>query len=84
MNFFPALGAGDNVLPGKHAYSHVNALSSAARAYLSLGTTGHLRAAERGLDFIEAQSYATGGWGPGEHFIDPRAGRSAPACGINR
>ena len=72
--FFSALGAGDNVLPGKHAYSHVNALSSAARAYLSLGTMEHLRAVERGFDFIEAQSYATGGWGPDEHFIDPSSG----------
>jgi DUF1680 family protein len=72
--FFSALALGDNVLPGKHAYSHVNALCSAARAYLSLGTAELLRAAQRGFDFIEDQSFATGGWGPGEHFVDPGGG----------
>ena len=34
--FFGALARGENALPGKHAYSHVNGLSSAAQAYLSL------------------------------------------------
>jgi DUF1680 family protein len=72
--FFAALAAGDNVLPGKHAYSHVNALSSAAQAYLSLNTVMHLDAARRGFAMIEAQSYATGGWGPDEHFIEPDSG----------
>ncbi len=73
-DFFAALAAGDNVLPGKHAYSHVNALSSAARAYLSQGTVMHLDAARRGFAMIDAQSYATGGWGPDEHFIEPASG----------
>src|SRR5215472_16789632 len=31
--FFKPLSEGENVLPGKHAYSHVIALSSAAKAY---------------------------------------------------
>jgi hypothetical protein len=73
-DFFAALARGDNVLPGKHAYSHVNALSSAAQAYLSLDTVMHLDAARRGFAMIEAQSYATGGWGPDEHFIEPGSG----------
>jgi DUF1680 family protein len=73
-DFFAALAAGDNVLPGKHAYSHVNALSSAAQAYLSLHTVMHLDAARQGFAMIEAQSYATGGWGPDEHFIEPGVG----------
>ncbi len=73
-DFFTALAAGDNVLPGKHAYSHVNALSSAAQAYLSLNTVMHLDAARRGFTMIDAQSYATGGWGPDEHFIEPGSG----------
>jgi DUF1680 family protein len=73
-DFFSALAAGENVLPGKHAYSHVNALSSAARAYLSLNTVMHLDAARQGFAMIEAQSYATGGWGPDEHFIEPGIG----------
>jgi hypothetical protein len=73
-DFFSALASGDNVLPGKHAYSHVNALSSAAQAYLSLNTVMHLDAARQGFAMIEAQSYATGGWGPDEHFIEPVSG----------
>jgi DUF1680 family protein len=75
--FFAALARGDNVLPGKHAYSHVNALSSAAKAHLSLGTPMHLAAAQQGFDMIAAQSFATGGWGPDEHFVIPGSGALA-------
>ncbi len=73
-DFFAALARGDNVLPGKHAYSHVNSLSSAAQAYLSLASPMHLAAARRGFEMIAAQSFATGGWGPDEHFIVPGSG----------
>jgi DUF1680 family protein len=72
--FFAALARGENVLPGKHAYSHANALSSAAQAYLSLGTPMYLAAAQHGFDMIAAQSFATGGWGPDEHFVIPDSG----------
>ena len=75
--FFAALARGDNVLPGKHAYSHVNALSSAAKAHLSLGSPMHLAAAQQGFDMIAAQSFATGGWGPDEHFVIPGSGALA-------
>jgi len=73
-DFFTALARGENVLPGKHAYSHVNCLSSAASAYLSLGTPLYLEAARNGFEMIDAQSFATGGWGPAEHFIVPGSG----------
>jgi DUF1680 family protein len=73
-DFFLALARGENVLPGKHAYSHVNALSSAAQAYLALGQRVYLDAARRGFDFVDAQSFATGGWGPDEHFVTPGSG----------
>jgi len=73
-DFFAALARGENVLPGKHAYSHVNCLSSAASAYLSLGTPLYLDAARNGFEMIDAQSFATGGWGPAEHFIVPGSG----------
>jgi len=73
-DFFLALARGENVLPGKHAYSHVNALSSAAQAYLALGQRAYFDAARRGFDFIDAQSFATGGWGPDEHFVTPGSG----------
>jgi uncharacterized protein len=73
-DFFLALARGDNVLPGKHAYSHVNGLSSAAQAYLALGQRAYFDAARQGYDFIDAQSFATGGWGPDEHFVTPGSG----------
>ena len=72
--FFAALAQGENALPGKHAYSHVNALSSAAQAYLSLGNPMYLAAAQQGFAMITAQSFATGGWGPDEHFVVPGSG----------
>jgi DUF1680 family protein len=72
--FFGALARGENVLPGKHAYSHVNALSSSAQAYLSLGTPMYLAATQQGFEMIAAQSFATGGWGPDEHFVTPDSG----------
>ena len=73
-DYFEPLARGDNVLPGKHAYSHVNALSSAMQAYLSDGDSKHLRAARNGFDFVLAQSFATGGWGPNERFVTPGSG----------
>ena len=72
--YFDPLAAGQNVLPGKHAYSHVNALSSAMQAYLVLGIEKHLRAARNGFDLVRAQSFATGGWGPDEQFREPGSG----------
>lgn len=68
------LARGENVLPGRHAYSHVNALSSAAAAYLALADETYLRAARNGLAMVVEQSFATGGWGPDEHFITPASG----------
>jgi hypothetical protein len=73
--YFGPLAAGRNVLPGRHAYSHMNALASAMQAYLTDGTAMHLAAARNGMDFILAQSFATGGWGPNEGFIEPGSGR---------
>ncbi|HTS38480.1 MAG TPA: beta-L-arabinofuranosidase domain-containing protein [Candidatus Solibacter sp.] len=63
---FDRLAAGENDLAGRHAYSHVNSLSSAMQAYLTLGSDKHLRAAKNGFDIVTAQSFATGGWGPDE------------------
>jgi uncharacterized protein len=64
--FFDRLAAGQNDLAGRHAYSHVNSLSSAMQAYLTLGSEKHLRAAKNGFDMLAAQSFVTGGWGPDE------------------
>jgi uncharacterized protein len=73
--YFNPLAEDRNVLPGEHAYSHVNALSSAAQAYLVLGSEKHLKAAHNGFDFVlQTQSFATGGWGPDETFRAPGSG----------
>ncbi len=68
---FNPLAAEIDVLPGEHAYSHVNALSSAMQAYLTTGSEKYLRAAKNGFKIVEAQSFATGGWGPGETLLRP-------------
>ncbi len=73
--YFDPLSRGENVLPGLHAYSHVNALCSAARAYLVLGDIKYLTAIRNALDMIEeTQSYASGGWAPNEEFVVPNKG----------
>jgi uncharacterized protein len=73
--YFDPLARGENVLPGKHAYSHVNAMSSAMQAYLVLGSEKHLTAAKNGFEFLRTtQSFATGGWGPDEQFRPPASG----------
>jgi len=70
------LAEGNNVLPFEHAYSHVNAFSSAMQAYITLGSEKHLRAARNGFDMLQkTQSFATGGWGPNEAFGEPGVGQ---------
>jgi uncharacterized protein len=74
--YFDPLAAGNNVLPFEHAYSHVNAFSSAMQAYITLGSEKHLRAARNGFDMVlTGQSFATGGWGPDEAFGEPNRGQ---------
>jgi DUF1680 family protein len=81
--YFNPLAAGENVLPEQHAYSHVNALSSAMQAYLVMGSEKHLRAAKNAFQMIESgQSFATGGWGPEEAFWKP--GTGALAASLNK
>jgi len=75
--FFDPLARGENALPGRHAYSHMNSLGSAAVSYLALGDRKYLDAARNGFRFVQEQSYATGGWGPREHFISPGSGALA-------
>jgi uncharacterized protein len=69
--YFDPLSENQNVLPGEHAYSHVNALSSAMQAYVVLGDEKYLRAATNGFRMVKEQSFATGGWGPDEAFVVP-------------
>ncbi|WP_348266477.1 beta-L-arabinofuranosidase domain-containing protein [Edaphobacter sp. DSM 109919] len=69
--YFGPLSENKNVLPGQHAYSHVNALCSAMQSYLTDGSRKHLTAARNGFAFVQQQSFATGGWGPNETFQQP-------------
>ncbi len=74
--YFGPLSEGNNVLPFEHAYSHVNAFSSAMQAYITLGSEKHLRAARNGFEMLQTtQSFATGGWGPDESFGEPGTGQ---------
>jgi uncharacterized protein len=73
--WFDPLSENENVLGGHHAYSFCNSLSSAMQAYLSDGSTKHLRAAMNAFDMISTtQSFVTGGWGPNESFGAPGSG----------
>ncbi|HEX4156305.1 MAG TPA: beta-L-arabinofuranosidase domain-containing protein [Acidobacteriaceae bacterium] len=70
-DYFTPLSQNKNALIDRHAYSHVNALSSAMQAYLVDSSDMHLTAARNGLRFVIDQSFATGGWGPNEGFVNP-------------
>lgn len=75
-DFFDPLARGEDVLPGRHAYSHAIALSSAAKARLVLGEERYLRSMETAWRLLTTeQQYASGGWGPNETFIEPHKGQ---------
>jgi DUF1680 family protein len=74
--FFDPLSQGRDVLPGLHAYSHMNALSSGMQGYFKLGDPKYLNAVTNAVDMIwKDQSFATGGWGPNEGFVEPEKGQ---------
>ena len=74
--FFDPLARGEDVLPGRHAYSHAIALSSAGKAYLVLHDPKCLQAMQHAWTLLtETQQFATGGWGPNEQFIEPHKGQ---------
>jgi uncharacterized protein len=80
--YFGPLSKGNNVLPFEHAYSHVNAFSSAMQAYITLGSQMHLQAATNGFEMlVKTQSFATGGWGPDEAFGEPGRGQLGDSLG---
>ncbi len=73
--YFDPLARGEDVLPGRQAYSHVIALSSAGKARLVLGEEKYLRTMENAWRFLATeQQYASGGWGPNELFVEPHKG----------
>lgn len=83
--FFDPLAAGRNILPGKHGYSHMIALSSGAKAYEVLGDLKYLRAIRNAWDMIEqTQQYASGAWAPKEEFVKPHSGGLAASLTTTR
>ncbi len=73
--YFDPLARGEDVLPGRHAYSHAIALSSAGKAHRVLGDEKYLHAMQTAHRLLAAeQQFATGGWGPNETFIEPHRG----------
>ncbi len=82
--FFDPLSRGENVLPGKHGYSHVIALSSGARAYEVLGGEKYLRAIRNAWDMLAGQQFASGAWAPQETFVQPHKGELAASLTSTR
>ncbi|MDE2125781.1 MAG: glycoside hydrolase family 127 protein [Armatimonadetes bacterium] len=78
-DFYQPLANGINAFtPNRHAYSHVNTLASAARAYQVTGDETYFRAIQNAWTFLTTtQMVASGGWGPNERFVTPGAGKLA-------
>ena len=75
-DIFDPLARNENVLPGRHAYSHAIALSSAAKAYLVLGDEKYRRAIAYAWTYLTTQQqFASGRWGPNEQFVEPHQGK---------
>jgi DUF1680 family protein len=56
----------------RHAYSHLNTLSSAAMTYAVTGDPKYLATIVNAHDWFQrTQVYATGGFGPGEQLMPP-------------
>ena len=54
----------------RHAYSHVNTLSSAAMTYAVTGDADYLKCIVNAYEWLEkTQFYATGGYGPNERLV---------------
>ncbi|MGA1982453.1 MAG: beta-L-arabinofuranosidase domain-containing protein [Acidobacteriaceae bacterium] len=73
---FDPLAHGGDPFPGQHAYSHVIALSSAAKAWLALGEPKYKDAMRRAFTLLTTQQqFASGGWGPNETLVTAHKGQ---------
>jgi uncharacterized protein len=69
--------------PERHAYSHINSLCSAARAYEATGDEKYFKAVSNAWEYLtKTQMYASGGWGPNEHFVPAGQGKLAAALDL--
>jgi DUF1680 family protein len=70
--------------PDRHAYSHINSLCSAARAYQETGDEKYFKAVSNAWEFLTTtQMYASGGWGPNEHFVTAGQGNLAASLDLD-
>lgn len=78
-DYYDVFAAGVNAFtPQRHAYSHINSLCSAARAYEATGDEKYFSAISNAWQFlITTEMFASGGWGPNEHFVIPGQGNLA-------
>ncbi len=78
-NYYDYFANGTNAfLPTRHAYSHVNSLASAAKAYEMTGDARYFRAVSNAWEYLTGtQMYASGGWGPNERFVTAGEGKLA-------
>jgi DUF1680 family protein len=83
LEYYDLFAQGINAFtPQRHAYSHINTLCSAARIYEATGDPKYFRAISNAWDFLTGtQMYASGGWGPNEHFV--LAGQGALAASLS-
>ncbi|WP_162515377.1 beta-L-arabinofuranosidase domain-containing protein [Paenibacillus pinistramenti] len=73
--FWNKLNSRDFRIGPRHAYSHVNSLSSAARAYEATGDERYLTAMTAAYDEITSHHiFATGGYGPAECLFPDKEG----------
>ena len=77
--YYDPFAAGINAFtPDRHAYSHVNTLCSAAKAYEVTGDEKYFKAITNAWTFLTTtQMYASGGWGPRERFVIAGQGKLA-------
>ena len=69
------MAAGDDAVGPRHAYSQVNSLSGAARAYIATEDAHYLDVIRGAYDLILSRhTYATGGYGPAETLFGEAPG----------
>lgn len=73
--FWDKMNNHDFTVGPRHAYSHINSLSSAARAYLATGDESYLSAMKIAYEeVLTHHTFATGGYGPAECLFPDEAG----------
>ena len=85
-DYYDVFAQGGNAFtPQRHAYSHVNSLSSSAKAYEFSGDSKYLRATENAWRLLTTtQMYASGGWGSDEHFVETGKGKLAESLATSK